>query len=197
MLNFYFLIISLPIILLTITIHEFAHGKVADILGDPTPRYAGRLTLNPISHIDPIGFLMLILVRFGWAKPVPINPYNFKNPKAGMALVSVAGPGANLFFAWFLAWLTKAGLYFLTINPVILNLLEYTIWLNIALAIFNLIPIPPLDGSNILQAFIPERYTYIFSRLQPYGFIILVAFLLFGGFKILTYLVSFIYRWLM
>src|SRR3989344_5157513 len=98
-----FLILTLPVLLIVITVHEFSHALVADRLGDPTPRLAGRLTLNPVAHIDPIGLLMLILVRFGWAKPVPINPYNFKNPRQGSLLVSLAGPGSNFILAWIIA----------------------------------------------------------------------------------------------
>jgi len=183
-----FLIISLPILLITLTIHEYAHAKVADYLGDPTPRLAGRLTLNPLAHIDPIGLIALILVRFGWAKPVPINSYNFRNPRLGNLLVSLAGPLSNFIFAWLLAILTRY-----LADGTILILLEYTIWINLALAVFNLLPIPPLDGSHILEYFLAPYQLEWMYRLQQYGFIILIAFMMFG-FPILSAVVEYLYR---
>lgn len=186
-----FLMISLPIILITITIHEFAHAKVADILGDPTPRLAGRLTLNPISHIDPIGLLMLILVRFGWAKPVPINPYNFRDPRKGSLMVSLAGPLSNFIFAWIVAIIFRN----LTIeyDPIIAQILSYTVWINLALGVFNLIPVPPLDGSHILEYFLPAHRSDIMLRLQQNGFLILIFIILFGS-PILIAIIEFLYR---
>jgi Zn-dependent protease len=167
------LIYTIPIILITITIHEFAHGKVADLLGDPTPRLSGRLTLNPIKHIDPIGFLMLILVRFGWAKPVPINPRNFINPLKGMAAVGAAGPLSNFTLAWILAVIIK----FIPFDYNSTTIMHYAVWINVALAVFNLLPVPPLDGSRILAFFLPYRYTYILDYLEQYGFMILILFI--------------------
>jgi Zn-dependent protease len=186
-----FLIISLPILLVTITIHEFAHALVADRLGDPTPRLAGRLTLNPISHIDPIGFIMLLLVRFGWAKPVPINPYNFSDPRRGSLLVSLAGPLSNFLFAWILAILYRT--LPIIYGEVVASILSYTIWINLALAVFNLIPIPPLDGSHILEYFLPPHQMENWYRLQQYGFLILIAIILFGS-PILIAIIEFLYR---
>lgn len=189
-----FLIISLPILLVTITIHEFAHALVADRMGDPTPRLAGRLTLNPISHIDPIGFMMLILVRFGWAKPVPINPYNFRNPRQGSLLVSLAGPLSNFLLAWVIAVLYRLLPIFYS-EPTA-YLIEYTIWINLALAVFNLIPIPPLDGSHILEYFLPSHQYEITLRLQQYGLFILLA-IIFLGQPILLAIIEFFYRLLL
>ncbi len=186
-----FLIISLPILLITITIHEFAHAWVADRMGDPTPRMAGRLTLNPISHIDPIGFLMLILVRFGWAKPVPINPYNFSDPRRGSLFVSLAGPLSNFLFAWILAILYRT--LPVAFGEIVASILSYTIWINLALAVFNLIPIPPLDGSHILEYFLPAHQYEMMYRLQQYGFLILIAIILFGS-PILFAVIEFLYR---
>ncbi|MDI6731951.1 MAG: site-2 protease family protein [Candidatus Margulisbacteria bacterium] len=184
----YFLLISLPILLVTITIHEFAHAMVADRLGDPTPRLAGRLTLNPISHIDPIGLLMLILVRFGWAKPVPINPYNFQDIKRGVILVSLAGPLSNFFTAWILAVALR------TIPqssfPIVGEILNYAVWINLALSVFNLIPIPPLDGSKIFEGFLPYQQA---EFLRQNGLFILILFILFGS-PLLFTIVDFIYR---
>ena len=186
-----YLLITLPIILVVITVHECAHAFVADRLGDPTPRLAGRLTLNPIAHLDPIGFLMLVLVRFGWAKPVPINPYNFRNPKQGALFVSLAGPLSNFLFAWVLAIIYKnlpvgAG-------DVIPMILTYAIWLNLGLAVFNLIPIPPLDGSHILEYFLPPHQMENFYQLQQYGFILLIMIIMFGS-PILGAIIEFLYR---
>jgi len=192
MLDFGFLLISLPILLIVITVHEFAHAFVADRLGDPTPRLAGRLTLNPISHIDPIGFLMLILVRFGWAKPVPINPYNFRNPRQGSLLVSLAGPLSNFMLAWVIAVLYR----FLPIGyggMVFAYIIEYTIWINLALAVFNLIPVPPLDGSHILEYFLPAHQYEITLRMQQYGMFILLAIIFFGQ-PVLFAIIEALYR---
>ena len=189
-----FLIISLPIILVTITIHEFAHAKVADMLGDPTPRMAGRLTLNPISHIDPIGFLMLIMVRFGWAKPVPINPYNFSDPRRGSLLVSLAGPFSNFIFAFILARLYR--LLPISYGDLLPAIISYTIWINLALGVFNLIPVPPLDGSHVLEYFLPYHQLENYYRLQQYGFIILITIILFGS-PMLIAVIEFLYRLLL
>ncbi|MDD4179918.1 MAG: site-2 protease family protein [Candidatus Margulisbacteria bacterium] len=186
-----FLIISLPILLIVITVHEFAHALVADRLGDPTPRLAGRLTLNPIAHIDPIGFLMLILVRFGWAKPVPINPYNFRNPRQGNLLVSLAGPGSNFLFAWVLAIIFRN--LPLTTSNLVVQVISYAIWINLALGVFNLIPIPPLDGSHILEYFLSPYQMETFYRMQQYSFMILIVIIMIGQ-PILMAIIEFLYR---
>ncbi len=186
-----FLLASLIIILMTITIHEYAHAKVADLLGDPTPRLSGRLTLNPISHIDPIGFLMLILVRFGWAKPVPINPYNCRNPRQASLLISLAGPGSNFLAAWIIAILFKN--LPISYGELGSQLISYTIWINLALGVFNLIPIPPLDGSHVLEYFLPPHQMEIFYQLQQYSFILLIAIVFFGT-PVLMAVVEFLYR---
>lgn len=191
MFNLEFIIITIPILLVSITIHEFSHAKVADMLGDPTPRLAGRLTLNPIAHMDPLGFLMLIIVRFGWAKPVPINPYNFRDQKTGTLYVSLAGPLSNFIFAWILATVFKT--IPIANDSILISILSYAIWINLALAIFNLIPIPPLDGSNILQAILPFQYQETFYRLQQYSLFLLLAFIMFGM-PLLMAAVQFVYN---
>ena len=191
MLDLSFLLISLPILLITITIHEFAHALVADRLGDPTPRLAGRLTLNPLSHIDPIGLFMLFLVRFGWAKPVPINPYNFADPRSGSLFVSLAGPVSNFLFAWILAIIYRT--LPLPLGEIGAAIVTYTIWINLALAVFNLIPVPPLDGSHILEFFLPAHQLDWMYRLRQYGFIILVMIVFFGQ-PILFAVIDTLYR---
>ncbi|OGB88823.1 hypothetical protein A2625_02120 [candidate division WOR-1 bacterium RIFCSPHIGHO2_01_FULL_53_15] len=186
-----FLVISLPILLVVITVHEFSHALVADRLGDPTPRLAGRLTLNPIAHIDPIGLLMLILVRFGWAKPVPINPYNFRNPRQGSLLVSLAGPVSNFILAWIIAVFYRT--LPLDYSGLLAQAMSYAIWISLALGVFNLIPIPPLDGSHILEYFLPAHQLEGFYRLQQYGFLILIAIIMFGS-PVLMAVIEFLYR---
>ncbi|MCS7202240.1 MAG: site-2 protease family protein [Dictyoglomus sp.] len=158
-------------ILFAITIHEFSHGKVAEWEGDPTPRLYGRLTLNPFAHIDLIGFLMLILFRFGWAKPVPVNFYNLRRGKKSVILVSLAGPLSNIISAFLLSILLRIDLNLPT------NLINFVIEmaiLNLYLGIFNLIPIPPLDGSHILESLLPYSYRHYFDFLSTYGFFILI-----------------------
>ncbi len=183
------LLITLPILLLTIAVHEFSHAKVADILGDATPRHLGRLTLNPFSHIDLLGLLMLIFIRIGWAKPVPVNPYNFSDPKKGMALVAVSGPASNFFMAYVFSLFFK----YVPLMPFWQDIVFYAIWINCALAIFNLLPIPPLDGANILQAFLPSEYAEFLENLQRYGFFILL-FIIFFMQDALVFLINFVVK---
>ena len=184
MFNILFFVVMIAVILFAITIHEYAHGRVAELFGDPTPRMSGRLTLNPLAHIDPIGFLMLVIVRFGWAKPVPINPNYFRDPEKDMALVALAGPFANFTLAVVIALFFRViplpgsefG-YFLS------NVFQYAVWINIALGIFNLIPIPPLDGSRLLRALLPYEGQIFVDRMEPYGFFLLIFLILFPGFS--------------
>jgi len=173
------LIVSLPAILWAITIHEFAHGYVAYKLGDPTPKFQGRLTLNPIAHLDVLGFIALILAHFGWAKPVVVNPRNFikLGPRWGEVLVAFAGPLANFFSAFLSVLLLK---YFpftylpLSVSEPLILVLKYSVFINAAFGIFNLLPIPPLDGSKILEAFLPYNLYLKFKEIEPYGPIILL-----------------------
>jgi Zn-dependent protease len=166
-------ILLIVIVLISITVHEYSHAKAADMLGDPTPRLAGRLTLNPIAHIDPIGFLMFIVIKIGWAKPVPINPYNFKDPKKDVIIVGAAGPISNFLMAWVVAILAKT----LPISGwAWYSITQSFVFINIALAVFNLLPIPPLDGSRIFTQYLPYEWQ---ENLERYGFVILLIVLLF------------------
>jgi Zn-dependent protease len=167
-----------PAILFALTIHEYAHGWVADKLGDPTARYAGRLTLNPLSHLDPLGTMMLFLVHFGWAKPVPVDPGFFKNPKRDMMWVSLAGPAANILSALVLGWMIRLLVGIGVHVGIFLVILQYGVMINIVLAVFNLIPIPPLDGSKILMGLLPPEQAFRFQQLERKGPLILLGILL-------------------
>jgi Zn-dependent protease len=173
-------------LLAAVTIHEFAHAWVADKLGDPTPRLSGRLTLNPLAHLDPIGTLALLIARIGWGKPVPIDPYNLNNPRRDTALISLAGPASNLVLTVLLSLLIKI----LGSQLVIVNyLITQVMILNVGLAIFNLLPIPPLDGSKILVGFLPQTWGIkVEEELRQYGTILLIIliFPFFGGASLAT-----------
>jgi Zn-dependent protease len=179
--------ILVVVLLFSVIIHEVAHGYVALRNGDPTARMLGRLTLNPIPHIDPIGTIILPLllllthspILFGWARPVPVNPLNFRNHKWGEISVSAAGPLSNLGLAVVFAVLFRlAGS-----NEGLLLLANIGVSLNIILALFNLIPIPPLDGSHILAWVLPRNLSLTYQRLEPYGFILLLVLLYLGVFN--------------
>lgn len=188
----------LPAIIIGLTFHEYAHGRVAYILGDNTAYNQGRLTLNPLPHIDWIGFFMLVIAHFGWAKPVPVNPVNFKNVsmKQGMMLVSLAGPVMNLFLAFIslIALKYLAPLQGREWVGLIIPLLIPLIQINLILAAFNLIPVPPLDGSKILAGLLPDAGTRIMYSLEQYGPILLLLLIISGltG-KIIWPIVNFIY----
>jgi Zn-dependent protease len=182
------LIIIAPPILLALAFHEYAHGWVADRLGDPTARLAGRLTMNPLSHLDVIGTIMLFIAHIGWAKPVPVNPYNLHNPKRDIVWVSIAGPGANLIMAAGFGLLIRAfdtgGPFAAYVLPKALVLiLVYGVIINISLAVFNLIPIPPLDGSRILGGLLPVEMEQQYRRLDQFG-PVLVLVLVIGGYML-------------
>lgn len=164
-------------VLLSITVHEVCHGYAAYLFGDPTAKDAGRLTLNPIKHIDPVGLLVLFITRMvGWAKPVPVDPRYFKRPRQDMVWVSLAGPASNLVLAVITAFMLKAfGAYISgTFFYPLVVMGQMMVMINVGLAIFNLIPIHPLDGSHIMEGLLPLKMAYSYSKLQPYGFIILL-----------------------
>ena len=187
--------ISLPPLLLALTLHELAHGYVALQFGDQTARWAGRLTLNPIKHMDPLGtfFILFGMITrapvIGWAKPVPVNPYNLRRPHTDMIWVALAGPATNLLLAtlsalairWFPSpqWWADSPLALSMALPV-LGMLNASLWINVGLAIFNLLPVPPLDGARVLSGLLPRRQAITFSQLEPYGFIILLVLFMSG-----------------
>jgi len=171
------LILSAPAILFGLTIHEFSHGWVAWQLGDPTAKMMGRLTLNPLKHLDPIGTIALFLFRFGWAKPVPIDPRNFHHPTRDMAISGLAGPAANLLTAG-VSGLILRGFDLFHVGGFAAALVTYFVLFNLILCFFNLIPIPPLDGSRLLYHLLPPNLAAGFARLERYGFIILIGIIL-------------------
>lgn len=181
MLDFSTMIYRIPALLFAITIHEYAHAQCADSMGDPTARYMGRLTFNPMAHLDPIGALLLVVAGFGWAKPVPININNFRNRREGILKVSFAGPVANLFLcflaAFLMAFMNRFGLLSDGLYRFLLWMQLYNVWF----AFFNLIPVPPLDGSKILSELLPPAMAWKFDNIVgQYGFYILIA-LVFTG----------------
>ena len=187
------------ILLFSIVIHEVSHGAAANILGDPTAKLAGRLTLNPLKHLDPFGSvllpLMLILLKspllIGFAKPVPINPYNFRDQKYGSAKSALAGPAANIALALFFGLILRFLPHSLLGQGITL-MFVYIVYINLLLAFFNLIPIPPLDGSHILFTFLPSSFRRYEIVLSQYGFFILIFLLLFFPtlLNFLSYLIS-------
>lgn len=172
------------VVFCTMPVHEYAHALIATKLGDQTPRLSGRLTLNPMAHIDWLGAAMIFLVGFGYAKPVSVNPRNFKNSKVGMALTAIAGPLSNILMAVvFILLMNIVGfMNATTIAKAIYLFLYFAASINIGLAVFNLIPIPPLDGSRVLQLLIPNKYYYKFMQYERYIIIVVFALILFGVF---------------
>lgn len=184
-----FALIAVPL-LYSVILHELAHGWVAYRMGDPTAKLMGRLSLNPLRHLDPVGTLMLFIFGFGWARPVPVNFANLQGNRRGLIFVSSAGIVVNMILAFVAIFL----LQFLSPSEhsIAGMMLYYMAQINIILAAFNLIPIPPLDGSKILMGFLSHRLQYALSRLEPYGFFIIIGLLYFG---VLNPLINF-FRWI-
>lgn len=196
------ILFQIIVLIFSIVIHEVSHGTVANYLGDPTAKYAGRLTLNPLKHLDPIGsvivpiFLILMTGRgIGWAKPVPINPRNFRDQKYGSLKVALAGPGANLGIALIFGLILRFALFLDFIPSSLYPAFAFIILINILLAIFNLVPIPPLDGSHILFAFLPYSMQKIKMFLNQFGVFILIFLIFFFPwfFSFLFYIVNWIF----
>ena len=199
------ILLSIPGILIGFTVHEYAHAKVADMLGDPTPKAQGRLTLSPIPHVDPLGFVMLLLFGFGWAKPVQVNPRNFKNYNKDDLKVNIAGVMANLFTAAVFGLLVGIFSLFalrgtlltssnnaLNLTWIIVIILRNTVRINCMLAIFNLLPLPGLDGFNILRNLAPAKFYKIENTMYRYSFIIMIVLIMpiYGGNSIIGILLS-------
>ena len=199
-------LLSVPVIMLILSVHEYAHGLIAKKLGDPTAYNLGRLTINPIKHIDPIGFVMFLLIGVGYAKPVPISSRNFKKPRRDMALVGAAGPIANIIlalifltifklFTLFLPMIDASGIaWAATASYFFMYILKIGVFYNIAFALFNLIPAPPLDGSRILYAFLPSKILFKVQQYERYFFYgVLIIMLLFSilGISIISAVTSF------
>lgn len=175
--NILSLILSIPGLLIALTFHEFAHGYAAYRMGDNTARYSGRLSLNPLDHLDIWGTLCLLFFHFGWAKPVPINPANFRDQKKGIIMVSLAGPFANFLLAFVCAVVCKILVRFTAASEIAVFFYQVFLYaevMNVGLMVFNLIPIPPLDGSKVLMEFLPPRARYEMYRIERYSGIVLL-----------------------
>ena len=196
------IILSILILVMSVVVHELSHGVVADRLGDPTARFAGRLTLNPLKHLDPVGSILVPLALvvsgapfvFGWAKPVPYNPYNLSDRRWGPALVGLAGPLSNVglavLFGLAIRWGDVGGPILQAVGPVFVLI----IFINLVLALFNLIPVPPLDGSKLVYALLPARYLRAYAQLEAFGFIIVIGLLYFFGGQLLSRPVTLLFR---
>lgn len=188
------LVLLIPVILFALTVHEYAHGMVAYRLGDPTAKQAGRLTLNPLSHLDPMGTVMLFVIGLGWAKPVPVDPRYFANPKRDMLWVALAGPAANMGLALLsgliIRFLTSDPSAYLSgaLGPILISMMVRSLQINLMLAVFNMLPVPPLDGSKIMYSLLPPQYAHWNYNLERYGPMVLFGLVMMGmltGFSIL------------
>lgn len=187
---------------MSVVVHEVSHGYAALALGDPTAKYQGRLTLNPIHHLDPIGSFLIPLIGYwaggfivGWAKPVPFNPYNLRNQRWGEALVAIAGPLSNISLAVIFGLVIRFASGSALAGEAFLSLAGYVVFINIILAIFNLIPIPPLDGSKILFALLPYRWQRVRESFERYGLVFVFIFIFFLW-QIISPIISFLFAFL-
>lgn len=174
------LLLSIPAVLWAITFHEFCHGYASYKLGDPTAHIRGRLTLNPLAHLDPMGAIMLLLFRFGWAKPVPIDPRYYKNPRRDILIVSAAGVAGNIATAVLVGLLVRVLPMAILKNFAVFMFIQMMVLINIGLAVFNLVPIPPLDGSKLFYPLIPRSLLKYYYWLERYGMFVLMALLFLG-----------------
>ena len=176
--NFEEMLLGIPGLIIAMTFHEYAHARATVSLGDFTPRLMGRLTLDPRAHIDPIGLIMLFLVRFGWAKPVMVNPSNFRQPRRDDILVSVAGPAMNLllgFIAFYMILFIRS--HNIDVSPITYGIIQMIFVYNVNFAIFNMLPIPPLDGSHIVRNLLPPDLAYRYQAIERYSLLIMIVFI--------------------
>lgn len=202
--EFLILVFQLVVLIFSVMIHEICHGFAAFKLGDNTAKDAGRLTFNPLKHLDPFGSFVLPVMLFvisggafllGWAKPVPYNPFNLKNPKMGAAIIGAVGPASNLVLAIVFGLILRLLFPFINIPIVssLIILLNFVVYINVLLAVFNLVPLPPLDGSNILFSLIPDRWRNVQDFLTRHGFWLLIVFVFFG-FQLILPIIGSVYH---
>lgn len=172
-------LIQFGLLVVALTVHEFAHAKVADSLGDPTPRLQGRITLNPLAHLDPVGTILLLVVGFGWGKPVRFDPYNLEDPRRDAMKIAFAGPLSNVLMALVTALLLRlVGITGLELSSLLTSAAVYFVVINLTLAVFNMIPIEPLDGFKVVGGLLSEEQAHKWYSLAPYGPLLLIAFIL-------------------
>jgi len=179
------IIFGVAVLIMSVVAHEVSHGYAAALLGDPTARMAGRLTLNPFKHLDPIGSVVVPFISymtggfiFGWAKPVPYNPYNLRNQRTGPALVAIAGPAINIFLALVFGLLLRYAVGVGIASEAFVSIAGLVVYINILLAVFNLIPVPPLDGSKVLSAVLPTKWLHVIDTMERYSFVFVILFVL-------------------
>ncbi len=179
-------IFAIAVLIMSVVVHEVSHGYMANALGDSTAKYAGRLTLNPIKHLDFMGSFIVPMITFllggfifGWAKPVPYNPYNLRNKRWGEGAVAIAGPASNFLLAIIFGLIIRVGASYDILSPAFIQIATWVVLINIILGVFNLVPIPPLDGSKVLFTFLPYKWRHIQEFLERYGFFILLFFIFF------------------